>query len=246
MGSFISTALAVVAGRWRWRKARTMADLAKLRAQRIPVWPTAPAADVEGDQRMLEALFALGGAGFVVLDFRPGRRVEATDDLPSMATRACVVGFADDETKDWLDNLLYYAGKEPGAVKYTIGPVYDLYAPGQMDYDRWDGSDEGRSSGVWVERIDGNPTYRIGGQMNAREVYRAFPTRRSVQKELRRAWLVGIASPTWGDQRMFADLSAMLRDPGLLERLREKHPDPEVDAVLARLHEWNDGPSAES
>jgi hypothetical protein len=224
-------AVAVAKGRWQWRKARSLADLANLRADQIArnlpgvgrrprtaylngdgtvrLGPPATAVE-QSTKTMYSALVALGRTGVVVHDWHPGTFTEATGEHPAMATRACVAGFADDETKDWLDSLLYYAGKEPGATGYELGSVLDLWAPGQEDYERWDGVDAHRSRGHWVERIDDTPTVRIGDQMTAREVYRAFPTRGRVQRELRKAWLITIVAPTWGDNTMFADLLPLL------------------------------------
>ncbi len=209
----ISAALQVAAGRWRWRNARTLADLADLRAvqlarqlnRRLDYSPT--------HVSMYATLVALGRAGVVVVDARPGTSTDDGPGLEPMETRACVTGFADTATKDWLDNLLYYAGKAPGTTKYELTHVFELYGPGSLEYDQSGGDDSYRNRGrAWVERIDGKPTARIGGQMDAGQVYRTFPTRRSVQRELREAWQITICAPTWGDSRMFVDLLQLLNN----------------------------------
>jgi len=143
----------------------------------------------------------------VVHDWRPGTHARNLDT--TLETRACVTGFADDETKDWLDNLLYFAGNQPGATKYELAHVLELYGPGCREYDASGGDDSARYLGPWVERIDGQVTARIGSQMNADQVYRAFPTF-AVAGELQRAWQIMICAPTWGDGRMFDDLLRLL------------------------------------
>lgn len=208
----ISTAAAMAVGWWRWRKARSLADLANLQADRIAC-RMAGLTDDDPRAPMYSVLVALGRAGVVVADWRPGTFTRISDPDTTLETRACVTGFADDETKDWLDNLLYYAGKVPGATKYELAYVFELYAPGCIEYNQSGGDDNYRNRGpAWVERIDGAATARIGGQMDARQVYRAFPTRRGVQRELRDAWQIAICAPTWGNGRMWADLLPLLCD----------------------------------
>jgi hypothetical protein len=212
----IADAATVAAGRWRWRKARSLTGLANLQADRIARNLADLAdGDVGPKWSMYSALVALGRAGVVVADWRPGTTsYEIGRHTMPMETRAAVTGFADDQTKDWLDNLLHYARKESGATKYRLDSVFDLYAPGNIEYDRSGGDDNHRKLGSWVERIDGVATARIGGQMNASQVHRAFPTRPSLQQALREAWQITICAPTWGDGggRMFADLLPLLRD----------------------------------
>lgn len=207
-----------VAGRWRWRKARNLTDLANVQADRIArnlpdggrmsrfayltgdgaVRFGPPQTEIgHAQQAMYRALVALGRAGMVVVDWRPG--VVVSDGDVTLDTRACVFGFASEEVKNRLDNLLYYAGKESDATQYELGSVIELYAPGCIEYDRHDGAAGGRWRGHWVERIDGGVTARVGAQMDARQVYQAFPTRRSVQRELRQAWQITVVSPAWGD-----------------------------------------------
>jgi hypothetical protein len=129
----------------------------------------------------------------------------------SLETRACVTGFADDETKDWLDELLHAAGRAPGATKYKLASVFETYGPGCIEYDRSGGDDNYRNLGrCWVERIDGVETARIGAQMTAKQVYQTFPTGPSLQRELRKAWQITICAPTWGCGCMFADLLPLL------------------------------------
>lgn len=206
----ITAAAATAAGRWRWRKAHNLTDLANLQADRIADNLTKSADDDCGPEWfMYSALVALGRAGVVVADWRPGTSTISNLD-ESLETRAVVTGFASDETKGWLDNLLYDAGRHPGAIRYELDSVFDLYGPGCIDYDQSGGDDRRRRSGHWVERVNGTATARIGDQMNAGQVYRAFPTRLRLQQELRRAWQITICAPAWGDGRMFADLLHML------------------------------------
>jgi hypothetical protein len=212
MTNRIANAAVVAAGRWRWRKARSLADLANLQADRI-ARNLAELADDDNDPKwsMYSVLVALGRRGVVVADWRPGTSTDVTEPGAPMETRACVTGFADTETKNRLDDLLYHAGLEPGATKYELASVFELYGPGCEEYDRFGGDDGRRNPGrSWVERIGGIVTARIGGQMNAHQVYRAFPTRRSVQQELQKAWQITICAPTWGNDYMWADLLRLL------------------------------------
>ncbi len=200
---------AVAAGWWRWRTARTVDNLANLQADRIARNLTAFADDDHGpDWAMYQTLVALGRAGVVVHSWRRGSSGDV--DGVALESRACVFGFADDETKDWLDNLLYYAGKEPGATDYKLDQVIELWAPGCLEYDRSDGDDNARFRGRPVGRIGGAVTEYIGRQMDARQIFRAFPTRRSVQQQLRRSWQISICAPAWGESTMFADLLPLL------------------------------------
>lgn len=211
MSNQITNLARLVAGRWRWRKARTMADLANLQANEIARRLDTMAFD-DPKAAMYGALVALGRAGVVVQDWRPGNTVKATDDLPEMGTRACVVGFADEETKDWLDTVLYFAGKRPGAVDYKLSSILELWARGCEEYDRGDGDDSYRWSGHAVERIDGDATSWLGRSTDARERYRAFPTGRRLRKDLRKSWQITILAPDWGDSTMWSDLIAILDD----------------------------------
>ncbi len=201
---------AVAAGWWRWRTARTIADLANLQADRIARnLTTLTDGDPGPDWAMYQTLVALGRAGVVVHGWR--RPASSVVDDVTLESRACVFGFAHDETKDWLDNLLYYASKEPGATKYKLDQVIELWAPGCLEYDRSDGNNDARWRGHPVGRIDGVVTEHIGRQMDARQIYRAFPTlRRRVQRELRRSWQIAICAPTWGESTMFDDLLPLL------------------------------------
>lgn len=206
----IADTIAELAGRRRWRKATNLAELANLQADRLArnLHKTTNDPHDRG-WTMYSALVALGRAGVVVHDWRPGTHTHEPDGV-TLETRACVTGFADTPTKDWLDNLLYFAGNQPGATRYELTHVFELYGPGCEEYDACDGDDSGRSLGrAWVERINGEPTVRIGSQMNAGQVYRAFPNF-AVEEELRRAWQITICAPTWGDGRMFADLLRLL------------------------------------
>lgn len=202
----------MMAGRWRWRKARTLTDLANLQADRIARHLAAQTDDDLGPEwSMYSALVALGRAGVVVADWRPGVAAHGFEHGVEMETRAAVSGFASTEVKDMLDNLLYDAGyKSFGDDAVIDFNVIELWAPGCEEYDRYAGDDSARWDGQGVERMDGVPTSWIGGSTDARQIYRAFPTRRSVQRELRAAWLITIADRTWGDSTLFADLLQML------------------------------------
>lgn len=209
----IADAGRMVAGRWRWRKARTLTDLAHLQADQIARNLTAlPADDLGPEWSMYSTLVALGRAGVVVTDWRPGVAAHSLDHSVEMETRAAVSGFASTDVKDMLDNLLYNAGyKSFGADAVITFTVMDLWGPGgDEDYERFDGADSARWRGNLVERMDGVPTSWIGGSTDAHQIYRAFPTRRSVQRELRAAWLITIADRQWGDSTLFADLLQML------------------------------------
>jgi len=199
-------------GRWRWRKAHTLADLANLQADQIARNLAAQTDDDLGPEwSMYSALVALGRAGAVVADWRPGVAAHSLEHGVEMQTRAAVSAFASTEVKDMLDNLLYRAGyNSVGADALIDFNVIELWAPGCVEYDRYDGDDSARWGGQAVERMDGVPTSWIGGSTDARQIYRAFPTRRSVQWELRAAWLITIADRKWGDSTLFADLLQML------------------------------------
>jgi hypothetical protein len=213
---------ALAAGRWRWRKATSITSLADLQADRLALQGDqvarshARSAHVAADPRwgqMYEALVALGRAGLVIDAWRPGTAAHGHEYGVVMETRAAVSGFASTEVKDWLDNVLYIAGyKTFGDDADVDFNVIELWAPGCVEYDRYDGDDSARFRGQPVERMDGVPTSWIGGSVNARELHRAFPTRRSVQRELREAWLVTIADREWGDSTLFADLLGLLSD----------------------------------
>lgn len=201
----------MVAGRWRWRKAHTLTDLANLQADRI-ARNLANLAPGDGRHRqMMSALVALGRAGVVVDNWRPGTAAHGFEYGVEMETRAAVSGFASTEVKDMIDNLLYNAGyKSFGDDAVVHFNVIELWAPGCEEYDRYDGDDSARWGGQPVERMDGVPTSWTGGSTDARQIYRAFPTRRSVQRELRAAWLITIADCKWGNSTLFADLLQML------------------------------------
>ncbi len=218
-----AVAMAVVAGWWRWRHARTLAELASLQAARLARRMDKMGSDPANaaQRQMYTTLVSLAARGLVVTDWRPGNRTQLPDPdgtdgtdgtVTLLETRACIAGFADDDTKNWLDDLLYFAGKVPGATRYTLTSVYELYGPGTIEYKRHNGSDAGRCRGPAVERCDGRVTARIGDQMNARQVYRAFPTRPAVQRELRQAWQITICAPAeaWGEGTMFADLHRLV------------------------------------
>lgn len=207
----VAVAVAMAAAAPPWSPARSLTELANLQADRIARNLAGLADDDVGPKwSMYSALVALGRAGVVVADWRPGTSTYLSELDTTLETRACVTGFADDETKDWLDDLLEDAGREPGATKYELAGVFELYGPGSMEHDASGGDDSRRNPGHWVERIDGTVTARIGGQMNASQVYRAFPTRAGLQRELREAWQITICASTWGDGRMFADLLPLL------------------------------------
>jgi hypothetical protein len=211
MTNRIAGAATTVAARWRWRKAASLTDLANLRADRIAHKLTLLPVDDRGPKwQMYTALAALGRAGVVLLDSRPGMFAYIDDLNTSLETRACVTGFADTATKDTLDNLHQAGYKSWGTDANIHFDVIELWAPGCEEYDRFGGADSRRWQGQPVERIDGVTTYRIGGQLDAGQVYRAFPTRRSLQVELRKAWQITICASTWGDGRMFDDLLALL------------------------------------
>jgi hypothetical protein len=212
MISRIGDAARVVADRWRWRKARTLADLADLQADRLARNLTNLAPDDDQHRQMMSALVALGRAGVVAVDWRPGTAVHGFEHDVETETRAAVSGFASTEVKDMIDNLLYRAGYESfgddAVIEFT---VMDLWGPGgDEDYKKFNGADSARWRGNLVERVDGVPTSWIGGSTDARQIYRAFPTRRSVQQELQAAWLITIADRKWGDSTLFAGLLQML------------------------------------
>jgi hypothetical protein len=229
----IADAIALALGRWRYRKATTLTDLAELRTrQLIREAAKLPA----GDRRhaMFNALIGLGNCGVVVHDWRPG--TSTTVDGTTMETRACLVAFVDSATKDALENTLYYAGKVPGARVYQLDHIFEPYGPGCEEYDRaqrhaeltGETYDDRNTSIAWVERINGTLTARIGGQMTPAEIYRAWPVRADLAAVMRyagsadvvdgRAWLITICAPTWGDSRMWDDLSGLL--PEMVRRQR--------------------------
>jgi hypothetical protein len=163
------------------------------------------------------ALVALGRAGMVVVDWRPGTAAHSNDDGVVMETRAAVSGFASTKVKDTLDNLMYEAGWKTWSDDSNVCfNVIELWAPGCIEYDRFDGVDSARFAGQPVERTDGGVQVAwIGGSVNADEVYRAFPTSPHVHQELCSAWLITIASRTWGESTLFTDLLALLSNAPL-------------------------------
>lgn len=214
----------LAAGRWRWRKATDITTLANLRADRLALQGDQVArsraryaqANPDPDREavwstMYSALVALGRAGVVVDAWRVGTNPHGHEHGVTMETRAAVAGFASTEVKDRIDNLLYHAGlKSWGDDAVIHWNIIELWAPGCLEYDRYDGGDFARFRGQPVECMDGTLTSWIGGSTDARQIYRAFPTRRSVQRELRAAWLITIADRTWGDSTLFADLLDLL------------------------------------
>lgn len=211
----IHQTLTLAAARCRWRKATTLHHLANIQADRLTRARTRTEkngrAAIEG--KMFSTLIALGRAGVVVHDWRPGTFAYDPDFDATMETRACIVGFADDETKDWLDNLLYFAAQKPGATKYTLNHIFELYGPGCPEYDRSGGDDDHRARGnTWVERFNTKTSARLGEQMTAEQIHRAFPTRPAVAQELRDAWQITIAAPDWGHTRMWDDLLHMIAE----------------------------------
>jgi len=222
----ITDAATLVAGRWRWRKATDITSLANLRADRLARQGDQVArsrakyaqANPDPDREavwstMYSTLVALGRAGVVVDNWRPGTAAHGHEYDVEMETRAAVSGFASTEVQVRIENLLYHAGyKTTGAEPDIYFAAFELWAPGCVEYDRWDGDDSARCGGVPVERIDGRPTARIGGQMDPDQIYRAFPTRATVEQELQEAWLITIADKAWGASTLFADLLVLLSE----------------------------------
>lgn len=215
----IADAYTLAVGRWRWRKATDITTLANLQADRLS--RIADSLPVDGSDfgrqwMMHSALVALGRLGVVVDAWRPGTAAHGHEHGVVMETRAAVSGFASTEVKVQLDNLLYHAGlKSFGDDAVIYFTVKNLWGPGgDSDYKKFDGADSARWEGQPVERMDGTPTSWIGGSTDARQIYRAFPTRRSVQEELREAWLITIADRQWGASTLFADLLELLAKNG--------------------------------
>lgn len=209
----INRYVVAAAGLWRWRNAHSITDLANLQAD----WMTRHFADLADDDlgprwALYQTLAALGRAGVVVNAWRPGTSTSFDGEV--LETRACITAFADDATKNWLDELLWRAGHKPGATYYyKLSSVIELYAPGCLEYDQFDGDDAGRFDGHSVERIGGDVTCRIGGSLDAGQVFQAFPLLRSrARAELRKSWHITICAPTWGTGQMFLDLLPLLYD----------------------------------
>jgi hypothetical protein len=217
----IADAINLAVGRWRWRKADSLARLAELRTQHLIRMANKDTSD-PARTAMFNALIALGHAGVVVHDWRPG--TFSRIDAATLETIASVAFFADSDTKDAIENVLYHAGKVPGARKYSFVNIFEPYGPGCEEYDtaqrHFDGQDMRNDGGAWVERIDGQNTARIGGQMTPAEIYRAFPVRASLaelmsragdaDKVTERAWLITMVAPVWGHSRMWEDLLTLL------------------------------------
>lgn len=190
----------IVAG-WHYRKVRTFQDLLDLQAADILA-----DRDYEEDPTRWDLLTThlevLRAGVFVTAVCGAGR-----NDEEALEFRAAMTGLADEETKDWLDDLLYRVGRP-----YPLH-VFELYDPKRPETGGIDGKP---ARGVAVTRTAGGTvTNKVGWQQSAREILGTYPVRRSLRSELTGLWQITIYDPQWAND---SDLPYFLADAAKLRQ----------------------------
>ncbi len=190
IGEFIRNA-------WHWRKARTFQDLLDINYRDIKkLRDNSDFGGANGDTAWWTktcAELGLNEVGMLTTLAVLGCRWEED----GIEGRAAVTGFADEEVKDWLDELLY-------GTSYEM-KVLELFGSGSAP------EDTVPFPGVPTTRaiVGADDAYLpVGGQQSASEIFWNYPVRLGVAAQLHRRWQVTVFDPQWGESKLFDFLYA--------------------------------------
>lgn len=198
IGYWLGEAEQLIMSGWRWRKARTFADMRDISIKDLIAergdeddHPNAGEDSAVYLQTAVE--IALTRAGMLVDHSILGGRYE----LSGRKMRAVITGHAPTEVLTWLKGITY-------STRYEV-VAHRPYKPGQPVEDA---ATRARETGVTAGReiATGDPLFFVGGRQTSHELFTRYPVRPSAGRELRDCWQITIYDPQWGGNDLFAFL----------------------------------------
>lgn len=199
IGYWLGEAEHLLVNGWRWRKARTFADLLAGNIDDLIRHRDEEADQVtDGDPAYWQRLtteITLNRCGvFTEHSVGGGHRTYAR--LEYRAALTCLV--ADDAVLSWLTDLAHQLGA--GIRSHTL----HVPAPGDTETR----AERLQRTGVATIRglETGKEYLHVGGASTRRELFREYPVHPAAGRELRAARQVTIYDPQWGDSDLFTNL----------------------------------------